>query len=125
EGGKGGVAMAITESTRRNFLKGGGALIVGFSLAGPLRAAAHTVNARKTMAIDEVDAFLSLGADGHVTVYTGKVDLGTGTRTALRQLAAEELDVRLVDVDLVEGHTALTPDQGQTWGSLTVQIGGA
>src|ERR1051326_669605 len=77
------------------------------------------------MAVDEVDAFLSLGADGHVTVYTGKVDLGTGTRTALRQLAAEELDVRLADVDLVEGDTALTPDQGPTWGSLTIQIGGA
>src|ERR1051326_33152 len=77
------------------------------------------------MAVDEVDAFLSLGADGHVTVYTGKVDLGTGTRTALRQLAAEELDVRLADVDLVEGDTARTPDQGPARGSLAIQIGGA
>jgi nicotinate dehydrogenase subunit B len=116
--------MAIMNSSRRQFLKGSGALIVGFSLTGPRRAVAHAVKSSKTVAVDEVDAFLSIGADGHVAVYTGKVDLGTGTRTALRQMAAEELDVRLVDVDLVEGDTALTPDQGPTWGSLTIQIGG-
>ena len=73
---------------------------------------------------DDVDAFLSVGRDGIVRVYSGKVDLGTGTRTALRQIAAEELDVRFGQVDLVEGDTALTPDQGPTWGSLTIQIGG-
>src|SRR5258705_311530 len=61
---------------------------------------------------------------GMVTVYSGKVDLGTGVRTALRQIAAEELDLPMARVALVEGDTALTPDQGKTWGSLTIQIGG-
>jgi CO/xanthine dehydrogenase Mo-binding subunit len=59
------------------------------------------------------------------TVYSGKVDLGTGVATALRQIAAEELDLAFDRVNLVEGDTALTPDQGTTWGSLSIQVGGA
>src|SRR5262249_18849736 len=61
---------------------------------------------------------------GLCTVYSGKVDLGTGVRTALSQIAAEELNLPLSAVTLVEGDTSLTPDQGNTWGSLTIQIGG-
>ena len=58
------------------------------------------------------------------TVYSGKVDLGTGVATALPQIVAEELDVPLRMIKLVQGDTALTPDQGTTWGSLSIQIGG-
>jgi CO/xanthine dehydrogenase Mo-binding subunit len=57
-------------------------------------------------------------------VYSGKVDLGTGTDTALTQMAAEELGVPMSSVKLVTGDTLLTPDQGITWGSLTIQSGG-
>ncbi|HYE92818.1 MAG TPA: molybdopterin cofactor-binding domain-containing protein [Terriglobales bacterium] len=110
-------------TTRRDFLKGTSALVVSFTLI-PSVARGQAARRTKTNATDQVDAFLAIGADGRVTVYTGKVDLGTGTRTALRQLAAEELDVRLSRVDLVEGDTALTPDQGPTWGSLTISHGG-
>lgn len=117
--------MLTRETTRREFLKGSGALIVGFSLARPISAVGQTAGSLvKTVAGDEVDAFLSIGSDGIVSVFTGKVDLGTGTRTALRQMAAEELDVPLDRIKLVEGDTALTPDQGPTWGSLTIQAGG-
>src|SRR2546425_1360425 len=122
----GGPDMLAHETTRRDFLKGSGSLVVTFSLAGAA-GAAHAQGAApggKPVALDEVDTFLAIHADGTVSVYTGKVDLGTGTRTALRQMAAEELDVALAQVDLVEGDTALTPDQGPTWGSLTIQIGG-
>jgi len=115
--------MLTRETTRRDFLKGSGSLVVTFSLAG----AAHAQGAApggKPVALDEVDTFLAVHADGTVSVYTGKVDLGTGTRTALRQMAAEELDVALDRVTLIEGDTATTPDQGPTWGSLTVQVGG-
>jgi len=115
--------MLTHGTTRRDFIKGGGALVVAFSLGGPGPARAQGAGG-KTVALDDVDAFLALGRDGRVTVYTGKVDLGTGTRTALRQMAAEELDVALDHVDLVEGDTAVTPDQGPTWGSLTIQVGG-
>jgi nicotinate dehydrogenase subunit B len=115
--------MLTHESTRRGFLKGTGSLVVTFSLAGAARPA-HGQGGAKPVALDEVDTFLTIHADGAVTLYTGKVDLGTGTRTALRQMAAEELDVALDRVTIVEGDTATTPDQGPTWGSLSIQIGG-
>jgi nicotinate dehydrogenase subunit B len=69
-------------------------------------------------------AFLAIGSASAVTVYSGKVDLGTGVRTALAQIVAEELDVPLSRVTIVRGDTALTPDQGPTFGSLSIQIGG-
>ncbi len=59
-----------------------------------------------------------------MTVYSGKVDLGTGVRTALAQIVADELDVRFDSVKIVQGDTALTPDQGTTFGSLSIQVGG-
>ena len=112
-------------STRRDVLKTGGALLVTFTLAEKAcTALAQSGARRKTVASDEVDGFLSLDAEGQVTVYTGKVDLGTGLCTALTQIAAEELDVPLDRVRLIQGDTALTPDQGPTWGSLSIQIGG-
>ena len=112
--------------TRREFITGGWALIVGFSLAGQVSAARAQTSGTpvKTVAGDEVDAYLAIAKDGTVTVYSGKVDLGTGTSTALPQIAAEELDVPLQAVRLVEGDTALVPDQGPTWGSLSIQVGG-
>ncbi len=59
-----------------------------------------------------------------VTVYAGKVDLGTGVRTGLTQIVAEELDVAMANVNVIQGDTALTPDQGTTYGSLSIQVGG-
>ena len=76
------------------------------------------------MALDEVDAFLAIDPSGRVTLYSGKVELGTGVSTALTQIVAEELDVPLARIALIEGDTALTPAQGKTWGSLTIQVGG-
>jgi nicotinate dehydrogenase subunit B len=112
-------------STRRDVLKTGGALLVTFTLARTACSALPQSSARnKTVASDEVDGFLSIDADGQITVYSGKVDLGTGLRTALTQIAAEELDVQLDRVRLIQGDTALTPDQGATRGSLSIQIGG-
>jgi nicotinate dehydrogenase subunit B len=111
--------------TRRDMLKSGGALIVGFSLAGRLDAArAQGAAAAKPLALTEVDSFLAIDAKGLCTIYSGKVDLGTGTDTALRQIVAEELDIPLARTKLITGDTLLTADQGATWGSLTIQIGG-
>ena len=111
-------------TSRRDVLKGGGALVVSFSLAGALGEALAQAPRRKPLALTEVDSFLAIDAKGMVTVYSGKVDLGTGIATALAQIVAEELDVPLTVIKLVQGDTALTPDQGTTWGSLTIQIGG-
>src|SRR5438128_225013 len=107
--------------SRRDFLKAAGALVVTFTLAA---RSAYPANSPKTVAADQVDGFVAIDADGRVTVYSGKVDLGTGVYTALTQIAAEELYVPLERVHLIQGDTALTPDQGTTWGSLTIQAGG-
>ena len=112
-------------TSRRQILKGTGSLVVSFSLAGPIgEALAQGAAAAKPVALTEVDSFLAIDAKGLVTVYSGKVDLGTGVRTALMQIVADELDVPMSNVNLIEGDTATTPAQGTTWGSLTVQLGG-
>src|SRR5260370_14657738 len=113
-------------STRREFLKGGGAMVVSFAIAArhaPVIAQTGA-GAAKSVAADEVDSFLAIGTDGKVTVYSGKVDLRTRLRPALTQIAAEELDVPLDRVTVIQGDTALTPDQGPTYGSLSIQNGG-
>ena len=110
--------------SRRDFLKTSGALVVTFGIAHPLLHAANLAAAGKTVAADQVDGFIAIDGRGRVTIYSGKVDLGTGVYTALTQIAAEELCVPLDRVTLVQGDTALTPDQGITWGSLTIQAGG-
>ncbi|MEI6160644.1 MAG: molybdopterin cofactor-binding domain-containing protein, partial [Roseococcus sp.] len=111
--------MNAINMDRRSLLLAGGALMVGFTV--PQVAKAWT---EKPVAADEVASFLAIDAQGGVTVYIGKVDLGTGVRTGFMQLAAEELDVALDRVRVIEGDTALTPDQGPTYGSLSIQIGG-
>ena len=111
--------------SRRDLLKSGGALVVNFSLVGQLQEVlAQETPATKSLALTSVDTFLAIDSTGAVTVYSGKVDLGTGVRTALVQIAAEELDVPFRNVKIVQGDTALTPDQGPTFGSLPIQIGG-
>ena len=114
-------------ASRRNALKAGASLVVSFALpAATVGHAAVDTSALppKTVALDEVAGFLAIDPKGNVTVYSGKVDLGTGVRTALAQMAAEELSVPMSRVTLIEGDTALTPDQGPTFGSLSIQIGG-
>lgn len=66
--------------------------------------------------------FLRLDKDGVATGYNGHVDLGTGIETALAQIIAEELDLPLSAVRMVLGDTALTPDQGPTIASETIQV---
>ncbi len=117
--------MRFTKPSRRDFLRGTGILIVSFSLRSLLETAvAQGETPGKTVALDEVDAFIAVDTRGNVTLYSGKVDLGTGIGTALTQILAEELDVLITSVQIVEGDTALTPAQGKTWGSLSIQNGG-
>jgi len=113
--------------SRRDVLKTGGALVVSFGLGARAKAQTATgsdATLGKPVDPTEVDSFLAVHADGSVTVYTGKVDLGTGLRIAIRQMAAEELELPVERVSLVEGDTALTPDQGGTGGSTGLTRGG-
>jgi nicotinate dehydrogenase subunit B len=70
----------------------------------------------------EFETFIRITADGSVTAYNGHVDLGTGIRTALGQIVAEELDVSFARVVVVLGDTSLVPNQGATIASETIQI---
>jgi len=110
-------------TTRRTMLQGG-SLMVGFALFGRMAQSTPATGAAKKLAVDEVDSYLAIGPGGEVTVFSGKVDLGTGIRTALTQIVADELDVPLAHVAVVQGDTLLTPDQGPTYGSLSIQNGG-
>src|SRR3954452_19042275 len=68
------------------------------------------------------ETFIRITADGSVTAYNGHVDLGTGIRTALGQIVAEELDVSFARVVAVLGDTSVVPNQGATIASETIQI---
>ena len=80
--------------------------------------------AKRDEASNGLDDWLAIGTDGTITACSGKVELGTGVRTALAQIVAEELDVPLERVQMVMGDTALTPDEGYTAGSMTIHSSG-
>src|SRR6185295_14078591 len=112
--------MLMDKFSRRDFLKASGALVVTFNVASPLLAQSPA----KSVAADAVDGFIAIDGKGNVLVYSGKVDLGTGVHTALTQMAADELYVPMEKVTVIQGDTDLTPDQGPTFGSLSIQNGG-
>ena len=109
--------------SRRDFLKGCGALIVSFSAAPLTQSSANAQGQFAThpghIDPDKLDSWLAIGADGTITAYTGKCDFGQGIFTAQTQLIAEELCVPITRVKLIECDTAITPDQGTTSGSQT------
>lgn len=72
----------------------------------------------------QVDDWLAIRPDGTVLAFSGRVELGTGVRTALAQIVAEELDLPFERVQMTMGDTALTPDEGYTAGSMSIQYGG-
>ena len=115
---------------RRTLLKSSaGALVVGFSVTATLAHAAGVARApvlrpAKGVAKDLVDSFVSIEPTGKVTIFVGKVDLGTGTKTALAQMAADELDLAFEQIEMVMGDTATTPDQWITGANLTIAQGG-
>src|SRR5215831_8278767 len=114
----------IIPFSRRDLLKTGGALFVSFAL-GAKRGAAQNAISAKPLDPREVDSFIAIHADGSATIYTGKVDVGTGLRIAVRQMAAEELRIPVERISLVEGDTGFTPDQGGTGGSTGLTRGGS
>ena len=121
--------MQMIELTRRDLLKAGGALVVSFAFGVvPRRAAAQAgapgAATDRPLDAGEVDGLLAIHADGSVTLYTSKVDVGTGVRIAFAQMAAEELGVSPSRVSVIEGDTATCPDQGGTGGSTGLVRGG-
>ena len=108
--------------SRRQFMKGSAALVVGFGATGlvarfglsPATTAAQGINGTPS---NQLDSWIAIASDGKVTASTGKCELGHGLHTAQTQLVAEELGVPFDRVTLLQCDTALTPDQGTTSGA--------
>jgi nicotinate dehydrogenase subunit B len=121
---------ALSVVSRRDFLRTGGAVVVSFTLNAALpewamaQRSAAGADLGKPVDPREVDSFLAFHVDGSVTLYTSKVDVGTGLRVAMSQMAAEELGIPVERITVLEGDTALTPSQGGTGGSSGIPVGG-
>jgi nicotinate dehydrogenase subunit B len=122
--------MHETAFSRKTFVKGGGALIVSFSLAGSL---ARTVQAAGDpnqftsygpFDSTEIDSWLVVHPDNTVSVKLGRVELGQGSTTAFTMIAAEELNHDVTLMRVIANDTDLTPNQGSTSNSSTVQTAG-
>ncbi len=119
----------LVDLERRDFFKvlGGGALIVFALKDAPAQqeSAQESGGGRRGSGQgtpQQIDAWLHVGENDIVTVYTGKVEVGQDIRTSLAQVVAEELRTSLTSVRLVMGDTDLTPFDAGTFGSLTTRV---
>ncbi|WP_238160247.1 molybdopterin cofactor-binding domain-containing protein [Pigmentiphaga sp. H8] len=118
--------MHAPRLSRRQFLAATGSLAVTFTFPALVKrgmAAAGPATDAGSQLVDKnlVSAYVQLMADGTVRACNGHVDLGTGIRTAFTQIVAEELDVDMSQVTMVLGDTDVTPNQGPTIASNSVQ----
>jgi nicotinate dehydrogenase subunit B len=111
--------------SRRDFVKQTGVLVIGFSFGGHRLLGATARRSLNAPPATQLDSWLVVSADGSITVFSGKVELGTGVSTALRQIVAEELDAPFGRITWVQGDSDRTVDQGSTVGSQTIKRGGA
>jgi len=106
---------------RRQFLKMVGGGIAVLVVGGPADLFAQQ---GRRMYPEDLNAYLLIGADGRVTVFSGKIEMGQGVLTSQAQMAAEELGVALESIDMVLGDTDLCPWDMGTFGSLTTRMFG-
>ena len=122
-------SMASLVLSRRKVLAGTGALVVSFASAPSLllRAAEGQGAPPLPGSLKQspyLDSWIRIAADGRITVLTGKAELGQGVKTALMQIAAEELDVPLETITLVTADTGQTANEGFTAGSRSMHDSG-
>lgn len=115
--------------SRRALLKAGGALVISIGMPIGLDTvlaikSAHAQNMKPPLLPDQLSSFIAVNADGSVSAYFGKVDMGQGLAVGIRQIVAEELDVPFKSVRLIAGDTVATVNQGGASGSTGVQDGG-
>jgi nicotinate dehydrogenase subunit B len=119
--------VLASEFDRKQLLKGGGALVVGFSLAGSLVAGkAQGAGARAAAGPPDaarIDSWVAIHEDNTATIMFGKINI-TGTPTGLLQIAAEELDLSFQQVKETRVDTDVSPNQGFTAGSNGISAGG-
>ncbi|HEY4592951.1 MAG TPA: molybdopterin cofactor-binding domain-containing protein [Thermoanaerobaculia bacterium] len=107
--------------SRRQFLRMVGGGIAVLVTAGPVELFAQD---RRRMYPEDLNAYLRIGENGRVTVFSGKIEMGQGVLTSQAQMAAEELGVALESIDMVLGDTDLCPWDMGTFGSLTTRMFG-
>lgn len=109
---------------RRNFLKNTGCLAIGFSLNTSFMDAPTPMAQELPESLrrnPNINAWLEVLANGQIRIFTGKLELGQGIRTAIAQVAAEELDHDINKVEVILADTARTPDEGYTAGSGSIE----
>ncbi|MCB6146700.1 molybdopterin-dependent oxidoreductase [Providencia rettgeri] len=114
--------MSILDITRRRMLQAGGLIVVSNMLPSISFATEKTPTKNAAIPLNYVDSFIALAADGSVTAFNGHVDLGTGIRTSLAQIVADEIGVSFESVTMILGDPQSTPDQGPTIASATIQV---
>ena len=111
--------------SRRDLLKGGGALVIGFSIGGSaLPAAAARGDVAGPPDPNAIDTWIAVHADNTATIYLGKGEFGQGNTTGLLQIAGEELDLDMSQLRWVQLDTNVTPNQGATTSSSSIHRGG-
>src|SRR5438105_2556344 len=120
----------MTSFSRRSLLKAGGALVVSVGMpiaaetvAGITEAAAQA-GGKPPLTPDQLSSFIAVNADGSVSAFFGKMDMGQGVFVAIGQIVAEELDVPFGAVKVIMGDTATSVNQGGASGSTGIQLGG-
>ncbi len=119
------------DTTRRGLLKGAsaGALVITIGGAVGLdfvkaTGKALAQGAKPPLHPEQLDSYLAVGADGRVSVFFGKMDMGHGLHTAVAQMVGDELDVAFKDVTVYMGDTRTSVNQGGASGSTGLQLGG-
>src|SRR5436190_6386795 len=118
-----------TTLSRRAVLMGAGALVisvgapVGFELLGSIEQA-HAQGAKPPLTPEQLSSYIAVNADGTVSAFFGKMDMGHGLFVAIGQIVAEELDVPFKAVKVHMGDTATSVNQGGASGSTGIQHGG-
>jgi nicotinate dehydrogenase subunit B len=107
---------------RTELLAREGCLTVIRQPAAPIKPAPGQPGSHSTFVPAVPEVFVAVLDDGRILAFNGHVDLGTGIRTSLAQIVAEELDVAAAQVEMQLGHTDATPNQGPTIASATIQI---
>jgi len=108
---------------RRDLLKAGGALVVNFGFP-ELSAAQSRMPVAGPPDPEQIDSWIAIHQDNTVTVYIGFAELGQGCSTALLQVAAEELDLSMAQINTTGLDTNITPNQGGTYSSSAMRRGG-
>ncbi len=110
-------------TSRRAFLAGSGAFTIAIALPG-IEAKTAPLSARLPMKPENLATYISIDKDGHATGWIGKVDMGQGTDVGWAQMIAEELDLPLERVAIVQGDTHVTINMGGASGSTGIWKGG-